>query len=536
MSEEKNLITKMDYPDPDVICVDGIYYMVSTTMHFFPGGEILRSYDLLHWEHLSYIFDTLDGTPEQKLEQGDVYGKGMWAACLRYHKGMFYVSFAANDTQKTYLYTANDIMGPWEKHYIDGFYHDNSILFDDDGRIYLASGNRNIRIVELKEDLSGPLEGGFDRIVVSDEGNPMLGYEGSHFYKINGCYYLFLIHSLADRWMRAQACFVSDDLNGEFVGGDIWVDDNGYCGQGVAQGGIVQSPCGDWYTVLFQDRGAIGRIPILLSVTWKHDCEVSKMIGPNNRESVKIPYLYPVVQTIDKILQSVVEDENIMPLTQSDNFKNDTLYEDAQHCRKQLYGSFGLKSAWQFNHEPKEQDFCLDMEHGRWIVACNTQCENVLQAPNMITQRMRFPYCAAMVTIDASDLKEGGVAGLCALQGCYGMIAVTKVDGKYYIVMRTREEMGCELDAKNGKIKEKQWERIELEKAIVRVRLEADFWQQKDEICFSYEQDKTWISLGPKHKVKFGLDHFTGCRFGLFAYASNAVGGKAAFSDFAYEL
>ena len=45
----KNPITGLDYPDPDVIRVDDTYYMVSTTMHFVPGCEILRSYDLVHW-------------------------------------------------------------------------------------------------------------------------------------------------------------------------------------------------------------------------------------------------------------------------------------------------------------------------------------------------------------------------------------------------------------------------------------------------------------------------------------------------------
>ena len=49
----KNPITELDYPDPDVIRVDDTYYMVSTTMHFMPGCEILRSYDLIHRRLLS---------------------------------------------------------------------------------------------------------------------------------------------------------------------------------------------------------------------------------------------------------------------------------------------------------------------------------------------------------------------------------------------------------------------------------------------------------------------------------------------------
>lgn len=72
----KNPITELDYPDPDVIRVDDTYYMVSTTMHFMPGCEILRSYDLIHWEHLSYVYERLDSTEEQRLVgEKNCYGK-----------------------------------------------------------------------------------------------------------------------------------------------------------------------------------------------------------------------------------------------------------------------------------------------------------------------------------------------------------------------------------------------------------------------------------------------------------------------------
>ena len=69
-NQEINPITRLDYPDPDVIRVDNTYYMVSTTMHFMPGCEILRSYDLVNWEHASYVYDVLDSTPGQKIECG----------------------------------------------------------------------------------------------------------------------------------------------------------------------------------------------------------------------------------------------------------------------------------------------------------------------------------------------------------------------------------------------------------------------------------------------------------------------------------
>ena len=51
---KENPIIFADYPDLDIIRVEDTYYMCTTTMHVFPGGEILRSRDLVHWEHCSY--------------------------------------------------------------------------------------------------------------------------------------------------------------------------------------------------------------------------------------------------------------------------------------------------------------------------------------------------------------------------------------------------------------------------------------------------------------------------------------------------
>ena len=101
-SMNANPITKTDYPDPDVIRVGDTYYMISTTMYYMPGGVILRSYDLVNWEIVTYIFDKLDNTSSERLEGVESnYGKGMWAASLRYHQGKFYVAFVSHGRNDT---------------------------------------------------------------------------------------------------------------------------------------------------------------------------------------------------------------------------------------------------------------------------------------------------------------------------------------------------------------------------------------------------------------------------------------------------
>lgn len=507
-----NPIMKADYPDPDVIRVGDTYFMVSTTMHFMPGCEILKSYDLIHWEHASYVYETLDGTPGQRLE-GDknIYGQGMWAATIRYHDNKFYVCFVANDTRKTYLYTASNVDGPWEKKIIEGFYHDCSLFFDEDGRVYIVYGNSDIWLTELKKDLSGPLEGGLHRIIVSDKGNTILGYEGSHIYKIDGRYYVFFIHSRKDKWMRTQACFMAESLEGEFTGGDVLEDDRGYCGQGVAQGGIVDTCDGLWYAILFQDHGAVGRIPVLVPVMWENH--------------------YPVFGNAGKVPEKITTKNTrpgyvYQPLVGSDDF--------ISSCDKE--GVLRLSPRWQFNHEPDSRFYELDATRGGYTITTSKISVNLTQALNTITQRMKFPSCAAEVSVDALDLREGDYAGLCALQGCYGMVAITKREGKYWLVMKRRAAhddslMAMETDGSPGN----EEEIVPMEGASVRLRAQVDFEQMKDEIIFCYHNGTEFVQIGKPHKLYFKMDHFTGCRFGLFLYATKEVGGKATFHHFTYE-
>jgi len=527
---EINPITKLDYPDPDVIRVGDIYYMVSTTMHFMPGGEILRSYDLVNWEHAAFVYDRLDSTSRQRLEGvQNIYGKGMWAASLRFYRGVFYICFVANDTGKTYLYTARSIVGPWEKRQIEGFYHDCSLLFDED-TVYIAYGNKDIYITQLNADLTAPLVGGLHRLAVSDAGHPGLGYEGTHFYKINGKYYLFLIHSLRERWMRTEACFVADSIDGAFVGGDILVDDRGYCGQGVAQGGIVDTPDGMWYAVLFQDHGAVGRIPVLVPVTWEAGYPV---FGKNKR----IPQQFEV--------PCKRADYKYEPLVQSDDFRKVSGLSKAK--KQEQYGCYGLKSVWQFNHEPDLKLIEQDTEHGILWITTGKVCQNILQAANILTQRMLFPRCAGEVTVDASALKVGDYAGICALQGCYGMAAVTRRDDEFYIVMASRIACDDSMQALPKEAwEETEWEAVRIQQSIVRLRIEVDFAQMKDEAKFFYCDkeynckgvcnDGAWKQIGIVQKLYFKLDHFAGCRFGLFVYATKEIGGKGGFREFRYDV
>ena len=514
MQTTHGLITMTDYPDPDVIRVEDTYYMVSTTMHFIPGAVILRSYNLRDWEIASYVFDSFKGSGEAKLTgTQDSYGRGMWAASLRYHQSRFYVCFGAKMTGKTYIFSAEDIEGPWKEICIDHYYHDASLFFDDDGRAYLIYGNTDIYIMELDRDLTGPMPGGFKRLLLTDTDPVILGYEGSHFYKINGAYYLFVIHWPATgAKRRTQVCFRSGSLTGEFTGSTVLDDDRGYFNCGVAQGGIVETGGGQWFSILFQDHGAVGRVPVLVPVQWKDGMPV---FGDNGRipDEVCAPDSRPGYR--------------YEPLYASDDF----VYG------KNAAGVYDLKKQWQWNHEPLP-DLWTIREGGGLQITTDRICVNVTEAVNTLTQRLMLPCSAVEVTVDAAGLKDGDLAGLCALQGCYAYLALTRDAGRYYLALITRDKTDEERqmgrsDHEPGTIRE----RIAWEGPVVRLRMEADFEDGRDLVRFRYRKpdEKEWTSIGEPHRLFFGLDHFTGCRCALSVYSTVRAGGYAVFERFVYE-
>lgn len=510
-----NPIIWSDFPDPDVIRVEDTYYMISTTMHFMPGGVLLKSYDLINWEIATYIYEELDHTSGQRLIGEDsVYGKGMWAASLRYHNNTFFVCFVANDTGKTYLYKATNILGPWSKQSIEGFYHDCSLLFDEDDRIYIVYGNKEIWLTELTSDLSGPKPEGLHRRIIKDSDHVGLGYEGSHIYKINGRYYIFMIHWPSEgTCRRTQACYVADSLNGTFVGKDVLDDDMGYHNAGIAQGGIVDTPWGEWYAMLFQDHGAVGRIPVLVPIHWENDFPVFGIFGtvPEHLEvkSTRPEYVYE-------------------PLVCCDNFN----YQPDES------GRINLKKAWQWNHTPDKELWSVIEKPGSLRIRSGKISPNVLLAQNTLTQRTVGPVSEAIVTVEGDHLKDGDYAGICALQGCYGLIALTRHQGRLYLSM-----MGKELNRDEGiwgaeggdKKPGKELERAVSDSSTVTLRLRADFADNKDEVELFYLENHKWMKLGSTHRLYFRLDHFVGCRIGLFLFSTEQTGGSVDFRDFIYK-
>lgn len=285
-----------EFTDPDLIRVGTDFYMVASSMHAMPGLPLLRSKDLVNWEFVTYIFDRLDLGPDFHLE-GDkgIYGNGIWAPAIRYHKGTFYVFVNVND-HGLQVFSAKDPAGPWIHKNMGGRIYDLGILFDDDDKIYAVHGYDEVRLIQLKLDFSGYVEG--SEKVIIPKGNAM--GEGHHFYKINGKYYIISADyapvgrmqcARADKpegpyetavisnretmgtqrgWWSNEFGFWSDIPN---EGDKITFtapNPDAYYAVPLHQGGIVDLPNGEWWGVSMMDVKSVGRLTFLSPVTWKN--------------------------------------------------------------------------------------------------------------------------------------------------------------------------------------------------------------------------------------------------------------------------
>lgn len=494
----KNPIIWADIPDPDIICVGDAYYMTSTTMYFNPGIPVMKSYDLVHWVIVNYVYDILDESDSNAMRNGkNAYGKGSWASCLRYNAGVYYVSVCSLNTEKTYIFQTDDIEnGAWKRYELSGIYHDSSLLFDDDGRVYLVYGGGTIRAVELNKDATAILTGGYDGILIENAdagGSGGLPAEGTHIYKINGRYYIFLIAwPQTGTKRRIQLCYRSDSFEGPYEGRVVLDDDMGYANQGVAQGGIVDTPDGEWYAMLFQDHGAVGRIPVLVPVTWLDDFPV---FGTNG----SVPHF------VKPVVDRVAEGEGIVASDEFDS-KSDM-----------------LPPAWQFNHNPIRDCWSLTERPGFLRLKTADISKGLLDAHNTLTQRTFGPYCSGTVAIETQGMKDGDTAGLAALQELYGFVGVRCVNGKKYVVTERNE---------TGKPRCEDIAELLQERVYFRVDFNFD---GSDTARFYYStstDEINWHMAGKPLHMEYRLSHFTGYRFALFYYSTQAPGGYVDFDYF----
>ncbi|KAJ1557938.1 hypothetical protein HK096_004484 [Nowakowskiella sp. JEL0078] len=481
-----------DFADLDVTRVDSTYYYSASNMHYSPGAPILRSNDLVNWEMIGHSLSTLDFAANSNpsaynLIGGRKYVKGVFASTMKYRKSTkTWYWIGCIEYSKTYIYTASSATGPWTKaSTLNSCYYDVGLLIDDDDKMYVAYGNTNIYVAELTSD--GLKESRSQQVYTSS-----LTIEGSRFYKRNGSYYILVTHPASEEYVLKSTSgpFGSYTIKSLALGLKTPVSGTG----NPHQGGLIDTPNGNWYYMAFVDAYPGGRIPVLAPVTWTSDGWPTLTLVNGGFGS---SYNYPVTKHSFKSLTGV------------DTFTS-------------------LSPEWEWNHNPDNSKWSLN---GGLVLQTATVTNDLYNARNTITHRILGPTSSAFIYLDYTNMKDGDKAGLVLLRDSSAWIGVIKEGSTTYLVMINSITMDSSWNtASTGS----EVSRLTISEGRIWLRATANISPQSDSgVQFYYSINGiNFISFGTKFTMVNTWQFFMGYRFGIFNYATKSLGGSVTVKSF----
>ena len=288
-------------PDPSIVRVGDDYYIATSTFEWFPGVQIHHSRDLVHWRLL-----TRPLTRASQLNLiGDPDSCGVWAPCLTYADGLFWLIYtdvkrygrttvgsAAGASLRdfhNYLVTCPTIDGAWsDPVYLNSSGFDPSLFHESDGKKYLLNqlwdfrpGKNRFNGIVLQEYSVA------DRLLIGRRENIFAGTalgltEAPHLYRRDGYYYLLTAEG-GTAWGHAVTMARSRSLAGPYElhpDGPILTSRHrpDVELQRAGHADLVDTPHGETYLVFLcgrplRNRGrcTLGRETAIQPMTWGAD-------------------------------------------------------------------------------------------------------------------------------------------------------------------------------------------------------------------------------------------------------------------------
>jgi beta-xylosidase len=412
----RNPVLHADYSDPDAIRVGDTYYMTSSSFHSAPGLPLLQSPDLVNWTLVGHALPVLVPTARYATPRP---GEGVWAPCLRYHDGKFWIFYPDPD-HGIYVTTASTFTGPWSTPHLllpgKGII-DPTPLWDDNGQAYLlhawaksrAGFNNVLTLRRMAPDATHVLD---DQGKTLIDGNRLPDYrtlEGPKFYKANGYYYVFApAGGVEEGW---QSVFRSRSIDGPYEA-RIVLQQGKTAVNGPHQGAWVRNRDGSDSFLHFQDKGVYGRVVHLQPMRWVDDWPIIGADGPQPGVG------QPVAIGIKPVANAALA----VPPT-SDEF--DGLAPGLQ---------------WQWNANPQQQ--WLAMNRTRGMLSLNTVAvadatDYVRAAPAIIAQKLPAPSFVVDTRVQWHDPRDGDRAGLIVNAMQYAWLGMRKRGGVIELVQST---------------------------------------------------------------------------------------------------
>ncbi|KAI1075917.1 glycoside hydrolase family 43 protein [Whalleya microplaca] len=491
-----NPIIFEDLADLDVFRVENAWYYSASTMHYSPGAPILRTYDLINWEYIGHSVPTLEWSSEYNLTDGGrAYVQGIWASTMRYHAdNNKWYWIGCIEFGKTYVYTAPEVTGPWSlAATLDTCFYDAGLLVDDDGTMYVAYGNSQLSVAQLSSDGLSIVK---TQLVYSSPGD--IGtLEGSRMYKYNGQYYILVTRPASSEYvLKASNPFGSYSI--KVLASSLSPPVSG--GGNPHQGGLVDTPNGEWYYIAFEDAYPGGRIPVLAPITWGSDG-------------------FPILTTVNGgwgVSYPAPMPEHPLPLlVGTDSFDGTA-----------------LGHAWEWNHNPDMSKFTV--RDGLTLYTA-TVTDDLYSARNTLTHRIHGPVSTATIVLDTTNMADGDRAGLALFRDQSAWIGVSNNGGTITI------------DMVNGVTMDANWRTtgtgttaasVPASSGNIYLRSIANIQPGSDRTgAFEYSTDgSNFTTLGTPFPLTTDWHYFIGYRWGIFNYATKALGGSIKVAAFTQDL
>lgn len=486
----KNPILYADYSDPDVCRVGKDYYMTASSFNCIPGLPILHSNDLVNWSLVNYA---LPKQPPFEVYDKIQHGNGVWAPCIRYHKGEFYIFYPDPDFG-IYMIKTKDPRGKWSEPVlmkaVKGVI-DPAPFWDEDGKAYLGyalagsrAGTKSVLILcSMNEEGT---QANDDDIILFDGHEKHQTVEGPKFYKRNGYYYVFApAGGVATGW---QLILRSKNIFGPYEE-KVVLEQGKTKINGPHQGAWVDTVTGEDWFLHFQDQGAYGRVVHLNPMNWKDNWPV--MGVDNDHNGIGEP-----VATYKK--PNVEAKYPIATPPESDEFNGAVQGLQWQwHANKQLvwgYPSAGM-GYYRLNCIPKPDNYV-----------------SLWQVPNILAQKFPANEFVATTKFDFKPNFDNEEFGFLIMGRSYSYLAVKLIKGKLKLI----QAIGDKSD--KGKA-ETITEIADLNSSSLYFRVKVENGA-RCQFYYSYD-NKKFIKAGPEFEASEGT--WIGAKMGFVALREGKI-------------
>lgn len=476
-----NPVLNADYSDPDIIRVGSDFYMVCSEFHFM-GMPVLHSKDLVNWTIIGRVYSSFKFDP--KYDTNEKYGNGCWAPAIRFHNNKFWIYFCTPQ-EGLFMSSSEKAEGPWEsltQVVNTPGWEDPCPFWDEDGKAYLGHskvGAGPIIIHKMSDDGKSLLDEG-----VTVYTGPVA--EGTKIHKLNNYYYLSIPEGgVSTGW---QTILRSKNLYGPYEK-KVVLEKGSTEINGPHQGALVDLPNGEWWFMHFQQVSTLGRVCHLQPVRWKDNWPLIGIdVDQNGIGEPVYVWKKPDVGTVYPISAP----------QSSDEFNTQTL---------------GLQ--WGWNHNPDDEAWSL-VKHPGFLTLRALPAINFMKAKNTLTQKTMGNEGEAVTFIDGSQMENGQKAGLCILSKTYGILGISKSEGKLYIFTSIKGVETKQL--------------INSSKAYLKIKLSGLPEQNRFYYCIGKQ---SYQALGDGFSIKPG--YWKGPKIGLFSFNDAGGSGVASFDYFHYD-